>query len=208
MDTTLSPMVPQPFRVRRVRKETHDTFTVELRPADATRALPFSPGQFNMLYMFGVGEVPISISGDPARPALLRSSSVSRCICSGASSTATLTVGSLLNRSTCAWIRAEIRGCVTCSRKASSRGPSGGAANTRCAISRRSGRRCRSAPCVWRTAAWSRAFWSRRTRCLARRIFPASAAGATTSRRPKPAPPRATPRSARTRRARSRCAHA
>ena len=68
MDTTLSPMVPQPFRVRRVRKETHDTFTVELRPADATRALPFSPGQFNMLYMFGVGEVPISISGDPAEP--------------------------------------------------------------------------------------------------------------------------------------------
>ena len=26
----------------------------------------FAPGQFNMLYAFGVGEVPISISGDPA----------------------------------------------------------------------------------------------------------------------------------------------
>jgi NAD(P)H-flavin reductase len=26
----------------------------------------FKPGQFNMLYAFGVGEVPISISGDPA----------------------------------------------------------------------------------------------------------------------------------------------
>jgi NAD(P)H-flavin reductase len=35
------------------------------------RARPFAPGQFNMLYVFGVGEVPISISGDPARPELL-----------------------------------------------------------------------------------------------------------------------------------------
>lgn len=32
---------------------------------------PFLPGQFNMLYLFGVGEVPISISGDPARKDLL-----------------------------------------------------------------------------------------------------------------------------------------
>ncbi|MDF1523930.1 MAG: FAD/NAD(P)-binding protein, partial [Trueperaceae bacterium] len=30
--------------------------------------LRFAPGQFDMLYVFGVGEVPISISGDPARP--------------------------------------------------------------------------------------------------------------------------------------------
>ena len=28
----------------------------------------FLPGQFNMLYLFGVGEVPISISGDPNKP--------------------------------------------------------------------------------------------------------------------------------------------
>ncbi|MCS6903682.1 MAG: FAD/NAD(P)-binding protein, partial [Candidatus Bipolaricaulota bacterium] len=31
----------------------------------------FAPGQFNMLYLFGVGEVPISISGDPAQPEVL-----------------------------------------------------------------------------------------------------------------------------------------
>jgi NAD(P)H-flavin reductase len=31
----------------------------------------FAPGQFNMLYAFGVGEVPISISGDPAAPGAL-----------------------------------------------------------------------------------------------------------------------------------------
>ncbi len=29
---------------------------------------PFSPGQFNMLYRFGLGEVAISICGDPSRP--------------------------------------------------------------------------------------------------------------------------------------------
>ena len=30
--------------------------------------LRFQPGQFTMLYLFGVGEVPISICGDPAEP--------------------------------------------------------------------------------------------------------------------------------------------
>jgi NAD(P)H-flavin reductase len=32
---------------------------------------PFRPGQFNMLYVHGVGEVPISISGDTAEPTRL-----------------------------------------------------------------------------------------------------------------------------------------
>ncbi|MDP2948495.1 MAG: FAD/NAD(P)-binding protein, partial [Chloroflexota bacterium] len=49
-------------------REIHDTFTLELQPADGAGAVPFEPGQFNMLYVFGVGEVPISISGDPADP--------------------------------------------------------------------------------------------------------------------------------------------
>jgi NAD(P)H-flavin reductase len=31
----------------------------------------FTPGQFNMLYLFGVGEIPISIVSDPARPGQL-----------------------------------------------------------------------------------------------------------------------------------------
>jgi NAD(P)H-flavin reductase len=35
-------------------------------------AMPhFAPGQFNMLYAFGIGEIPLSISGDPADPARL-----------------------------------------------------------------------------------------------------------------------------------------
>jgi NAD(P)H-flavin reductase len=37
--------------------------TLELTP---TSAFGFVPGQFNMLYMFGLGEVAISLSGDPA----------------------------------------------------------------------------------------------------------------------------------------------
>lgn len=60
-------MIPRPFRVRRRRQENPDTFTLEIELADAAHALPFSPGQFNMLYVFGVGEVPISIAGNPAR---------------------------------------------------------------------------------------------------------------------------------------------
>lgn len=59
------PTLPRPHRVRRRWRETADTFTFELEPVDGIR-VGFDPGQFNMLYAFGVGEVPISISGDPA----------------------------------------------------------------------------------------------------------------------------------------------
>lgn len=66
-----NPMAVRPFRVKRTIKDTYDTFTLELDPADGGPALTFGPGQFNMLYVFGVGEVPISISGDPAKPKTL-----------------------------------------------------------------------------------------------------------------------------------------
>jgi len=59
------PMLPRLFRVERTRRDTRDTFTLELTPTDGV-PLHFSPGQFTMLHAFGVGEVPISISGDPA----------------------------------------------------------------------------------------------------------------------------------------------
>ena len=65
------PMRPQPYRIQRVQQETHDTFTLTLSSATGRAAAPFAPGQFNMLYVFGVGEIPISISGDPAKPAAL-----------------------------------------------------------------------------------------------------------------------------------------
>jgi len=54
-----------------VRRETYDTFTLELEPANGADEFSFGPGQFNMLYVFGVGEVPISISGDPTKPETL-----------------------------------------------------------------------------------------------------------------------------------------
>ena len=61
------PMRPVPFVVERTQRETADTFTLELVPREGN-GLAFGPGQFNMLYVFGIGEVPISISGDPAFP--------------------------------------------------------------------------------------------------------------------------------------------
>ena len=68
-EPTLAPMTPRPFRVVKRRRETADTWTLELeageRAADRSR-----PGQFTMIYAFGIGEVPISVSrtdGCPAR---------------------------------------------------------------------------------------------------------------------------------------------
>jgi NAD(P)H-flavin reductase len=58
-------MTPQPWAVRKVHKETPDTFTLTLDPANGGRA-SFQPGQFSMLWVFGVGELPVSVSGDPA----------------------------------------------------------------------------------------------------------------------------------------------
>jgi NAD(P)H-flavin reductase len=59
------PMLPAPFRIQRVKQETGDTFTLALLPVENGVGFSFAPGQFNMLYVFGVGEVPISISSDP-----------------------------------------------------------------------------------------------------------------------------------------------
>ncbi|HVS85423.1 MAG TPA: FAD/NAD(P)-binding protein [Gaiellaceae bacterium] len=59
-------MVPLAYTVARSRRENHDNWTLELEPVDAAID-PIGPGQFDMLYAFGVGEVPISNSGDPDR---------------------------------------------------------------------------------------------------------------------------------------------
>lgn len=59
------PMTPERFVIDKVYKELNDTFTLELSPMDGRKSFKFLPGQFNMLYVFGVGEVPISISADP-----------------------------------------------------------------------------------------------------------------------------------------------
>lgn len=67
----VDPMIPTPFRVDAVRRELADTFTLDLVPAEGRHHFAFEPGQFNMLYHFGMGEVPISISGDAAEPGKL-----------------------------------------------------------------------------------------------------------------------------------------
>jgi len=64
-------MVPRRFVVTSTRRDTHDSATLELEALDG-EPLAFVPGQFTMLLAFGVGEVPISISGDPARPEVLQ----------------------------------------------------------------------------------------------------------------------------------------
>src|SRR5664279_3068421 len=59
----LDPMVPRPFRIERVRQEVAGCFSWYLKPVDGA-PFRFLPGQFNMLYAPGVGEVAISVSGD------------------------------------------------------------------------------------------------------------------------------------------------
>jgi NAD(P)H-flavin reductase len=56
-------MAPALFRVEKKRRETSDTHTLEMTPADGATVFPFEPGQFNMLYAVGTGEIPVSISG-------------------------------------------------------------------------------------------------------------------------------------------------
>ena len=59
-------MVPVPYRVVSRTRETADTWTLDLEPVGLSGGDGVRPhaGQFDMLYAFGVGEVPISTSGD------------------------------------------------------------------------------------------------------------------------------------------------
>jgi NAD(P)H-flavin reductase len=66
----LDPMVPRLARVVRRRRDGPSIWTLEIAAEEADGTV-LVPGQFNMLTAFGVGEVPISLSGDPADPARL-----------------------------------------------------------------------------------------------------------------------------------------
>jgi len=59
-------MTPRFVRIKRTVRETPDVVTLDLESPDPSSI--FTPGQFNMLYLFGAGEVAISFSGDPDRP--------------------------------------------------------------------------------------------------------------------------------------------
>ncbi|MBO1414080.1 FAD/NAD(P)-binding protein [Streptomyces sp. FH025] len=55
-------MTPVPYRVLARRRESADTVTLDLVAAGAPLRT-FRPGQYAMLYAFGVGEIPLSVSG-------------------------------------------------------------------------------------------------------------------------------------------------
>lgn len=57
-------MAPVLYRVRTRIEENADSVTLRLEPVDRALAPP-QPGEFNMMYAFGIGEVAISVSGDP-----------------------------------------------------------------------------------------------------------------------------------------------
>ncbi|MFO0555167.1 MAG: FAD/NAD(P)-binding protein [Polyangiaceae bacterium] len=60
-----NPYLPVAMPIASSVRELSDVFTWTF---DVPGGFKFEPGQFNMLYAHGVGEVPISISGDPADP--------------------------------------------------------------------------------------------------------------------------------------------
>ena len=60
-------MVPASFRVADREQDTADTWTLTLEPLSGPGPA-IAPGQFMMVYAFGIGEVPISVSGPPLRP--------------------------------------------------------------------------------------------------------------------------------------------
>lgn len=54
---------PRPHVVKRVRRQSADTVTLFLDAVQADDDIRYAPGQFNMLYLFGQGEAPLSVSG-------------------------------------------------------------------------------------------------------------------------------------------------
>ena len=62
-----NPFVPQQARIVERIQESNTIFTLrlQLEPNEHHKRYSFRPGQFNMVYLYGVGEVPISIVSDP-----------------------------------------------------------------------------------------------------------------------------------------------
>lgn len=67
-----NPYVPAVARIVERRQESDTIFTLRLRFEDAAvrESYRFAPGQFNMVYLYGVGEVAISIVSDPEEEGL------------------------------------------------------------------------------------------------------------------------------------------
>jgi NAD(P)H-flavin reductase len=60
-------MTPRPFVVAAREQDTVDTWTLAFEALDGESPV-VAPGQFLMVYVFGIGEVPISVSGPAGRP--------------------------------------------------------------------------------------------------------------------------------------------
>lgn len=59
----IDPWLPEIFTVEKRVVENHDTITLTLKKKKGPSPLPPpKPGQFNMIYHFGVGEIPVSFS--------------------------------------------------------------------------------------------------------------------------------------------------
>lgn len=65
------PMTTHPVMIRKITWENDDTFTLTLDMSGFGAGFRFLPGQFNMVYVYGIGEAAISISSDPGRPGTL-----------------------------------------------------------------------------------------------------------------------------------------
>ncbi len=72
-DQRPNPYTIQPAMILDKHRETDgiDTYRLQLVDHELRRTYRFSPGQFNMVYLFGVGEVAISIVSDPNEPEYL-----------------------------------------------------------------------------------------------------------------------------------------
>lgn len=69
-NTPMSPVdrfIPSPFVILHKKQESREVFTLEIQKKEKEH-FAFLPGQFNMLYLPGVGESAISISSDPSEP--------------------------------------------------------------------------------------------------------------------------------------------
>ena len=66
-------MLPFPAKITEIATEAYAIATYHLVFEDENlrQTYRFQPGQFNMIYLPGIGEVPISISSDPAAPETL-----------------------------------------------------------------------------------------------------------------------------------------
>lgn len=64
------PMIPFPMKVEKFFWETEDVFSIQLAH-ETGENFNFQPGQFNMLYAFGIGESAISISSDSSKKSSL-----------------------------------------------------------------------------------------------------------------------------------------